>query len=56
MDSRWIEDQSIPTLHMKLDRLAKEYQWNLADNRLEYSDTKSDLLWVSHGKCCSGMN
>ena len=56
MDSRWIEDQSIPTLHMKLDRLAKEYQWNLADNRLEYCDTKSDLLWVSHGKCYSGMN
>ena len=50
MDSRWIEDQSIPTLHMKLDRLAKEYQWNLADNRIEYCDSKSSLLWVSHGK------
>ena len=50
MDSRWIEDQSIPTLHMKLRDIIRNYRWDLADYRLEYCDATSDRTWVSHGR------
>lgn len=49
MDSRWIEDQSIPTLHMKLRDMTRVYRWDLAYNRLEYCDAVSDRIWMSHG-------
>lgn len=50
MDSRWIEDQSIPTLHMKLRDMTRVYRWDLAYNRLEYCDAVSDRIWMSHGR------
>ena len=54
MDARWIEDQVIPTLKMKLPEIHKQYHWNLEDPRLEYCDGLSERTWMSHGECASG--
>ena len=44
MDSRWIEDQSIPTLHMDLKKMTEKYRWDLSDYRLEFVGS-SERTW-----------
>ena len=51
MDSRWIEDQSIPTLHMNLQKMTEKYKWDLSDYRLEYVGN-SERTWVASCRSC----
>ena len=46
MDSRWIEDQSIPILHMNLKMMARTYHWDLANYRFGYVDSMSNRMWL----------
>lgn len=46
MDARWIEDQSIPTLHMSIRDMVKNYHWDIADYRFGYVDAVSSRMWI----------
>lgn len=47
MDARWIEDQSIPILHMRMKDLIKAYRWDLTDYRFGYEDSVSSRMWLN---------
>lgn len=47
MDARWIEDQSIPILHMHMKDLIKAYRWDLTDYRFGYEDSVSSRMWLN---------
>lgn len=47
MDARWIEDQSIPTLHMTLEGMERAYRWDLANHRFGFAEGRSNRRWIS---------
>lgn len=47
MDARWIENQSIPILHMTKRQLAKRYRWDLMDFHFGYVDAAHTRMWLS---------